>query len=69
LHRLTISHAENERAKTNPTKKDGVRQQSAAGLKSWLHLYNWHRPHASLGQSPPISRSGLEGNNLLSHHT
>ena len=38
-------------------------------LNSWLHLYNWHRPHASLGQSPPISRSGLEGNNLLSHHT
>ena len=37
-------------------------------LNSWLHLYNWHRPHASLGQSPPISRSGLEGNNLLSHH-
>ena len=38
-------------------------------LNSWLHLYNWHRPHASLGQSPPISRSGLEGNNLLSHHS
>ncbi len=38
-------------------------------LSSWLHLYNWHRPHASLGQSPPIRRSGLEGNNLLSHHT
>ncbi len=35
----------------------------------WLHLYNWHRPHAILGQSPPISRSGLEGNNLLSHHS
>jgi len=38
-------------------------------LRSWLHLYNWHRPHASLGQSPPISRSGLDRNNLLSLHT
>jgi transposase InsO family protein len=39
-----------------------------AELEPWLHDYNWHRPHASLGQSPPISRSGLEGNNLLRHH-
>jgi len=39
-----------------------------AQLDPWLHQYNWHRPHASLGQSPPISRSGLDGNNLLRHH-
>jgi transposase InsO family protein len=47
-------------------------QNSAARsqeLRSWLHQYNWHRPHASLGLSPPISRSGLERNNLLSLHT
>jgi transposase InsO family protein len=37
-------------------------------LRSWLHIYNWHRPHASLGHAPPISRSGIDGNNLLSHH-
>jgi transposase InsO family protein len=37
-------------------------------LRSWLHLYNWHRPHASLGLAPPISRSGLDGYNLLRHH-
>lgn len=37
-------------------------------LQIWLHQYNWHRPHASLGQLPPISRSGLVGNNLLRHH-
>ena len=37
-------------------------------LKPWIHQYNWHRPHASLGLSPPISRSGLEVNNLLSLH-
>jgi transposase InsO family protein len=38
-------------------------------LQPWTHLYNWHRPHASLNQSPPISRSGLDVNNLLIHHS
>jgi transposase InsO family protein len=37
-------------------------------LYPWTHLYNWHRPHASLDQKPPISRSGLDVNNLLRHH-
>jgi transposase InsO family protein len=37
-------------------------------LQPWIHQYNWHRPHASLNQMPPISRSGLDVNNLLSHH-
>ena len=40
-----------------------------AELAPWVHSYNWHRPHASLGQSPPISRSGLDVNNLLRHHS
>ncbi len=39
-----------------------------AQLIPWTHSYNWHRPHASLNQSPPISRSGLDVNNLLRHH-
>ena len=43
--------------------------QRSQELDSWLHIYNWHRPHASLGQAPPISRSGIERNNLLSHHS
>ena len=38
-------------------------------LPIWLHRYNWHRPHASLGQKAPISRLGLTGNNLLRHHS
>jgi transposase InsO family protein len=37
-------------------------------LRPWLHQYNWHRPHASLGLSPPISRSRLDPNNLLRLH-
>jgi transposase InsO family protein len=37
-------------------------------LHPWLHQYNWHRPHASLGLSPPISRAGIEQNNLLRLH-
>ena len=42
--------------------------ERTAELDLWTHQYNWHRPHASLGQSPPISRSGLDGNNVLRHH-
>ena len=44
-------------------------QARAAQLAPWLHQYNWHRPHASLNHAPPISRSGLDRNNLLTHHT
>jgi transposase InsO family protein len=44
-------------------------QLRAAELPAWIHQYNWHRPRASLNQAPPISRSGLDRNNLLSHHT
>jgi len=40
-----------------------------ASLPAWTHQYNWHRPHASLNQLPPISRSGIDDNNLLTHHT
>ena len=28
----------------------------ASGLPLWLHRYNWHRPHGSIGAKPPISR-------------
>jgi transposase InsO family protein len=44
-------------------------QQRSQQLPIWLHTYNWHRPHASLKHQPPISRSGLDRNNLLSLHT
>jgi transposase InsO family protein len=42
--------------------------QRSQELHSWLHQYNWYRPHASLGFASPISRSGLDRNNLLRLH-
>ena len=43
-------------------------QERTASLPLWTHQYNWHRPHASLSRQPPICRSGLDVNNLLTHH-
>jgi len=43
--------------------------ERADELPRWLHRYNWHRPHASIGAKPPISRLGLTGNNLLRLHS
>jgi transposase InsO family protein len=43
--------------------------QRAQHLRPWLHHYNWHRPHASLGYNPPISRASLLLNNVLGLHT
>jgi transposase InsO family protein len=43
-------------------------RQRAAELPYWLHRYNWHRPHGSIGSVPPITRLGLSGNNLLRLH-
>jgi transposase InsO family protein len=40
----------------------------AAELPTWLHRYNWHRPHGSLKAMTPISRLGLPENNLLRLH-
>jgi transposase InsO family protein len=43
-------------------------EQRSQELRPWLHQYNWHRPHASLGLSPPIRRAGIDDNNLLTLH-
>jgi transposase InsO family protein len=40
-----------------------------AELPSWLHRYNWHRPHAGIGDMTPISRLGLTENNVLRFHS
>src|SRR6185503_10226682 len=43
-------------------------RQRAAELPYWMHRYNWHRPHGSIGSVPPISILRLSGNNLLRLH-
>jgi len=43
--------------------------QRRARLPTWLHRYNWHRPHAGIHDRTPISRLGLTENNVLRFHT
>jgi hypothetical protein len=38
-------------------------------LPTWLHRYNWHRPHAGIGDKTPISRLDLTENNVLRFHS
>ncbi len=42
--------------------------QRAAELPVWLHRYNWHRPHGGINLNTPISRLGLDQDNLLRFH-
>ena len=44
-------------------------EQRTEQLHLWIHNYNFHRPHTSLKLQTPASRSGLNRNNLLSHHS
>ena len=39
----------------------GTSRERTAALDGWLHRYNHHRPHRSIGRQPPITRL----NNLL----
>jgi transposase InsO family protein len=43
--------------------------QRAAELPEWLHRYNWHRPHGGIKSKTPISRLGLDADNLLRLHS
>ena len=40
----------------------------AAELPTWLHRYNWHRPHGGINSATPISRLGLDQDNLSKLH-
>ncbi len=42
--------------------------QRASQLPIWLHHYNWHRPHAGIKGNQPISRSGLDVDNVMRLH-
>ena len=44
-------------------------RQRADELPFFMHRYNWHRPHASIGDKPPISRLALTEDNLLRDST
>jgi transposase InsO family protein len=41
----------------------------AEELPTWLHQYNWHRPHAGIKSQTPISRLALSEDNLLRLHS
>jgi transposase InsO family protein len=43
-------------------------EERESSLTPWIHEYNWHRPHASLNLNSPISRAGIDRNNLLTLH-
>jgi transposase InsO family protein len=43
-------------------------KQRAKQLPFFMHRYNWHRPHAAIGGKPPISKLGLDQDNLLRLH-
>ena len=40
-----------------------------AELPTWLHRYNWHRPHAGIDDMTPISRVRLTEDNVLRLHS
>lgn len=43
--------------------------QRTSALASWQHHYNWHRPHAGIGGTFPMSRLTKSRNNLLTVHS
>ncbi len=43
--------------------------QRSEQLPTWLHRYNWHRPHRGIGSNTPISRLALDADNLMTIHT
>lgn len=40
----------------------------ARQLPVWLHQYNWHRQHAGIDYTTPVSTLGISMNNLLALH-
>jgi len=42
-------------------------EERAAALRTWLHHYNWHRPHTAANGQPPITRV-VSAANLVRFH-
>ena len=40
----------------------------ARELPSWMHHYNFHRPHSATSHRPPASRLGFDGNNVMRNY-
>ena len=48
----------------------GTSHERRQALPDWLHHYNHHRPHSSLGRQPPTQRlEALTRNNLRGSYT
>jgi len=43
--------------------------QRIKALDSWIHHYNWHRPHQGIQGVAPMARLKVSRNNLLTLHT
>ena len=38
-------------------------------LEPWMYHYNFQRPHSAVSHRPPVTRLGLEGNNVLRNYS
>ena len=47
----------------------GSSDQRATFLPSYLHDYNYHRPHSALGHHPPASRLSKTADNVLTYNS
>ncbi len=43
-------------------------EHRSSELLPWMHHYNFHRPHSATEHQPPITRLGIEGNNVLRNY-
>ena len=43
--------------------------QRTQALESWIHHYNWHRPHQGIGGISPMAKLSKSRNNLLTLHS
>ncbi len=74
VSRTTVGHSKAERFIQSSLREWAyanayeTSEQRARELPHWLHHYNWHRPHAGIKGYSPISRAGLDVNNLMRLH-
>jgi transposase InsO family protein len=69
IERVMTDNGSCYRSKTTYARAYQNSDQRSAELLSWLHRYNWHRPHGSLKANTPISCLGLTEDNQLRLHS